>query len=155
MRVQDLMKRPPITCHVNDTLERAARLMWDHDVGAIIVVREDDVMTGIITDRDICMAAFTQGRTLADVLVHSAMAEHVVTVHADQPIEDVEREMTVHQLRRIPVVDHEQHPLGMLTLNDIARASVDPDTAMKQGRVRVASIVAAIARPRLPDRVAA
>ncbi len=155
MRVNDLMKRPPITCDVNDTLERAAHLMWENDVGAVIIVREDGRMTGIITDRDICMSAFLQGRVLSDLLVHSAMATHVVSIHPEQPIEDAEQLMTAHQLHRIPVVDEEQHPLGILTLNDIARESVDPDTAMKQGRARVANVLAAIARPRDPNRVAA
>lgn len=155
MRVKDLMKRPPITCDVNETLERAAHLMWENDVGAVIVLREDGRMTGIITDRDICMSAFLQGRVLGDLLVHSAMATHVVSVHPEQPIEDVEQLMSTHQLHRIPVVDEDQRPLGVLTLNDIARESVNPDSTMKQGRARVANVLAAIARPRDSGRVAA
>ncbi len=155
MTINDLMKRPPITCHVNETLERAARQMWVNDVGAVIVVRDDGKVTGMITDRDICMAAFTQGRPISELLVHSAMSTHVVKVRLDQRIEDVEREMTLHQLHRIPVVDSEDHPLGMITLNDLAIEAVDPDSSMTQGRARIANIVAAVGKPRFPDHVAA
>lgn len=155
MTIHDLMKRPAITCHVNDSLERAARLMWEYDVGAIIVVREDGKATGVITDRDICMAAFTQGRLLADLLVHSAMSNHLVVARLDQTLDEIEKEMTLHQLRRIPVVDADHHPVGMLTLSDIALEAASPDSQLVQGRARVANVLAAVARPRFPGRVAA
>lgn len=155
MTINDLMKRPAITCHVNETLDRAARLMWGNDIGAIVVVRDDGKVTGMITDRDICMAAFTQGRPIADLLVHSAMSNHVVTVRPDQRIEEVEEAMRLHQLHRIPVVDSEHRPLGVITLNDLALEAVDPDSNMTQGRTRIATIVASIGRPRFPHLVAA
>lgn len=155
MTINNLVKRPAITCHVNDTLERAARLMWEHDVGAIVVVRDDGKATGVITDRDICMAAFTQGRCIADLLVHSAMSNHLVLAHLDQPLDEVEREMALHQLHRIPVVDPEGHPIGMLTINDIALEAVRTDSQLVQGRARVANLLAAIAQPRFPGRIAA
>ena len=57
MRAQDLMTQPIATCHVNDTLNVAAREMWDHDCGAIAITGDDGKLAGMITDRDICMAA--------------------------------------------------------------------------------------------------
>ena len=73
MQAQDLKSHPTITCNVNDSLSRAAQLMWDHACDAIAVVREDGKLAGTITDRDICMAAFHQGLPLAEILVNSAM----------------------------------------------------------------------------------
>ena len=155
MTITELLKGPSITCHVNDTLERAARLMWDRDVGAIIVVREDGKIAGVITDRDICMSTFMQGRPPADVLVHAAMSDHVVTARIDQRIEDVEAAMSANQLHRIPIVDSESRPVGMISVNDLALEAVRPDSRLAQGRGRVANLVAAINRPRLPGRAAA
>lgn len=155
MRVQDLMSHPAITCHVNDDLNVPAMLMWDHDCGAILVVRDDGKLAGVITDRDICMAAYTQGRSLDQILVNSVMAKHVVSAHPDVKLGEAERLMDEHQVRRIPVVDDDGRPVGVLSLNDLARESVEPDTRMKDGASRVAHTLAAVCRPRGAKRVAA
>lgn len=62
-----------ITCNVNDSLEVPAKLMWDHNCGAVIVLNEFGKLAGVITDRDICMAALVQSRPLDQILVNSAM----------------------------------------------------------------------------------
>jgi len=62
--VSQLMK-PVHSCRPNDTLNEPARLMWDFDCGAVPVVDEAGCLVGIITDRDICMAACTRGQSLA------------------------------------------------------------------------------------------
>src|SRR5689334_22935276 len=105
MRVQDLMTHPAITCDVNDDLNVPAKLMWDNDCGVIPVVREDGKLAGIITDRDICMAAFTQARALDQILVNTVMAKHVFSVHPDDKLSEATRLMTENQIRRVPVVD--------------------------------------------------
>jgi CBS domain-containing protein len=155
MRVQDLMSHPAITCDVNDDLNVPAKLMWDHDCGVILVVRGDGKLEGVITDRDICMAAYTQGRSLDQILVNSVMAQHVVSAHPDQKLGQVERMMAEHQVRRIPVVDEDNRPVGVLSLNDLALESVEPDTQMKDGVSKVAHMLAAVCRPRVEKQVAA
>ena len=155
MRVQDLMSHPAVTCHVNDTLQLAAHLMWDHDCGSLAVVNDDGLVTGVITDRDICMAAFTQRRALDELLVNTAMAHHVTTVQPGQPVDHAAQLMAHHQIRRLPVVDERGYPLGMLALNDIAVEAVQPDTRMKNGAAHVAHTLAAICQPRRPKRHAA
>src|SRR5690349_17747463 len=122
MYTDELMSHPAITCHVNDPLSVAAQLMWDHDCGAVAVVNDDGKLVGIVTDRDICMAAYSQGRSLDDMLTHSAMSKHVVCARARQPLEDVEQLMASHKIRRIPVIDSEGRPIGLVSLHDIARA---------------------------------
>lgn len=148
MRARELMSYPVITCHVNDSLASVARQMWDHDCGAIAVVKDESVLTGMITDRDICMAAYTQGRPLDEILVHTAMAHDVVCATADLNVEEVERMMAERQLRRIPIVDAEHRPIGILTLADLATECVRPASHLKQGRL--AHTLASIERPRHP-----
>jgi len=155
MKVQDLMSHPAFTCNVNDDLNVPAQLMWDHDCGVIAVIREDGKLVGVITDRDICMAAYTQGRPLAQILVNAVMAKQVVTAYSDRGLAEVERMMCANQVRRIPVVDGDGRPIGVLSLNDLAIESVEPDTRMKDGVSRVARTLAAVCRPRTAERAAA
>ncbi len=155
MRARDLMTSPAITCHVNDTLTVAAQRMWDHDIGAIAVVNDEGRLTGIITDRDICMAAYTNGRALEDLLVNGAMSRHACSARPEQSIADIEKIMAEHQIRRVPIVDANHMPIGVVSLNDLARESVQPDSAIKQGLAKLAHTLAAICAPRTHGRSAA
>lgn len=155
MRARDLMTTPTITCHVNDPLTVAAQRMWDGDIGVLPVVNDDGKMTGIITDRDICMAAYTQGRALDELLVNAAMGKHVIAASPEATLGDVEQLMARYQVRRIPIVDGDGKPIGMLSMNDLAIASVQPKTEMKHGPSKIAHTLAAICAHRNPDREAA
>lgn len=136
MRVQDLMSHPAITCHVNDALNVPAKLMWEHDCGAILVVRDDGKLAGMITDRDICMAAYTQGRPLGEILANAVMAKHVISADPDQNLGEVEHLMAENRVRRIPVVDSNGKPVGVLSLTDLAIESVQPDRCSRNNLVQ-------------------
>lgn len=146
MLAQDLMTHPIVKCHVNEPLNVAAHLMWEHDCGAIAVVDDEGRLTGVITDRDICMAAYTQGLPLAQMLVHTAMARSPISVGPDQPLQYVLELMGKHRVRRIPVIDAERRPLGMISMNDIARTT--SDSRRRQDPWRIAQTLAAICTPR-------
>lgn len=121
MQVDQIMSQPPFACRVHDTLHTAARLMWEHDCGATPVMGNDDRVVGIVTDRDVCMAAYTQGRPLHEIPVDDAMAKDVAICRPDDSVEDAERRMGDKQIRRLPVLDHTGQLVGMLSLGDIAR----------------------------------
>ena len=154
MRARDLMSQPVATCHVNDTLNIAAMLMWNHDCGAVAVVRDDGKLSGMITDRDICMAAFTQGRPIDQILVNAVMAIHPTSAHPEQTVGEVEQMMAERQVRRIPVVDAENKPVGMISLNDVAIESAKPDTTLNNGSAQVGQLLSTICKPRSPKRKA-
>lgn len=149
------MTHPAVTCHVDDSLSTAAKKMWDRDIGALVVVDDRGNLAGMITDRDICMAAWTQGRTLGEARVGSAMARHVIVAGPDSRCVDLELLMSKHQLHRIPIVDAAGRPLGVVSLNDLALESVRPKTAMHHGPSQVVHTLAAIARPRTSEQKAA
>ncbi len=155
MRAQELMTRTIVTCHVNDTMADAAAKLWDHDCGAIPVVDDDGRLTGMITDRDLCMAAYLRGRPLDELLVNSAMSSHVVTGRPDQTVGEIEEQMAAHQVRRVPIVDDEGRPIGMISLNDLAIESVQPDSRITFGMVKIAHTLAAIGGPHRTSRHAA
>jgi CBS domain-containing protein len=132
---------------VNDALHDAAQKMWDHDCGVLPVVNDEGKVTGMITDRDICMAALTQGRPLHELLVNLAMAKHLIAVGPEQTLGEVEQLMTRHQIRRLPVVDAANRPLGVISLNDLAIEAVQADTRLKHGVSKVAHTLAAVCQP--------
>ena len=144
MKVSSLIQRNVVTCTVHDDLQRAAQLMWDHDIGCLPVIDAQGHVMGMITDRDICMAAYTQGVPLRALPVPLAMARHVFACSASDEVDAVERTMSEHQIRRMPVIDDQGHPVGIISLNDIARAA----SAGKVPAGELASTLAAVSAPR-------
>lgn len=120
-QVQDLMSATPHRCHPSDSLNEAARIMWEHDCGCVPVVDHLDHVVGIITDRDICMGAYTQGRTLSDIPIASVCARQVHTCAPDDPLAKAEGLMMSHQVRRLAVTEPDGHLVGVLSVSDMAR----------------------------------
>jgi CBS-domain-containing membrane protein len=121
MKIEKLMTRDVRTCRPEDGLVEPARIMWENDCGCVPVVDAEARVIGMITDRDVCMGAYTQGRPLAEIPVPSVMSK---TVHCCRPsdgVEDAEALMKTRQLRRLPVVNEVGRLVGLLSLNDIAR----------------------------------
>lgn len=123
MRTEQVMHDPVLTCGMDDCLGTAARLMWENDIGALPVIDGDGRVVAMITDRDICMAAYTRGLRLEDIPVRTAMSQRLVTCSPDDSVGHAEKLMSEHQIRRLPVVDPEGRPLGILTLNDLSKAT--------------------------------
>jgi CBS domain-containing protein len=149
MLVNSLMTPNPSFCRTDESLQVAARLMWECDCGIVPVVDEHHRVVAVVTDRDVCMAAMTQGRPLWTIPVGLAMSKNVVTCHAHDDAGAAEIIMREAQVRRLPVVDLEGHLVGMLSLNDLAREAVHDrgrDDAPKIDDL--ATTLAAIAAPR-------
>jgi CBS domain-containing protein len=146
MQIKDAMTQPVVTCSMTSTLEDAARLMWECDCGIIPVVGDDGRLSGVVTDRDICMAAYTQGKPLRAIPVTTAMARQVVASHVGDGVEQVEALMRETQVRRVPVLDNEGRPVGIVSLNDLARLAA---RARRSGVDReLVQTLAAVCRPR-------
>jgi CBS domain-containing protein len=151
MHVHELMVTNVLTCREGDSLERAAQLMWEGDVGAIPVVDADYRVIGMITDRDICMAAYTQGRPLWTIPVETAMSKTVVTCHADDNVSTAEMVMREAKVRRLPVVNHEGKLVGLLSLTDLAREATHERPGEDAPRPHdLAQTLARIVEPRRP-----
>jgi CBS domain-containing protein len=142
--VRNLMTANVVTAREADDLERVARLMWDEDLGFLPVVTGGGQLIGVITDRDICMAAYTRGTSLKGTSVTSAMARAPVTCTIHDDARAVEQRMASHRLRRLPVVDG-CVVVGVVTLADIARASLRGHDLSSRGPTWT---LAAITQPR-------
>lgn len=146
MKVQELMTEDVQVCHPSGTLEGAAQLMMEHDCGAIPVVREGSRrVVGMLTDRDICMSAYRQGRSLKEIRVEDAMSRDVRTCAPGDDHASAEKTMRDAQVRRIPVVE-DGELRGILTFAQIARAAGDGRGA-GISQDEVGSTLAAIVQP--------
>jgi CBS domain-containing protein len=134
MRVEQLMTRQVKTCGPEDSLNRAAQIMWDNDCGCVPVCAGDRILhpIGIITDRDICMAAFFQGKPLAALRVADAMSKAVRSCRPEDSLTEAERIMREAKIRRLPVVDANGTLAGIITLADLAREADREQTTPKQ-----------------------
>ena len=121
MRVAEMMTRDVRTCFPTDSLNRAAQIMWEGDCGCVPVVDVQGTVVGIVTDRDVCMAAYTQGRRLAEMTVESAASKNVVTVGEGDSLHRAECLMHDAQVRRLPVLDSQGRLVGLLSISDFAR----------------------------------
>jgi CBS domain-containing protein len=121
MNVEQVMSSSVRTCRGSDSVSRAAQIMWEDDIGCVVVVDDEGEAIAMVTDRDICMAAFTQGRRLEDIPVSVAMSHRLIALSARDTIETAERLMADYRVRRLPVLDEHSCPIGLVSLNDLAR----------------------------------
>lgn len=121
VRVERIMTDDLRTCREGDTLSTPARLMWDHDCGSVVVLDDRDLLAGIITDRDLCMASYLQGLPLTAIRVGAVMTRNVQTCRTEQSVTQVAALMGQHQVHRMPVVNAHGHPMGIVSIADIVR----------------------------------
>jgi CBS domain-containing protein len=124
MKVEDLMTTDVGACRPFDTIDRSAKVMWERDCGAVPVVDQEGRAIAMLTDRDVCMAALTQGRALGEIHVSSAMSRKLWSCRPQDDVKQAEKTMRTHQVRRLPVVDAEGKLVGLLSISDLARAAV-------------------------------
>lgn len=120
MRVSELMHTPAVTCPSWATLGQVARLMRDRNVGCVVVVDEIGYLAGIVTDRDLALRGLAEGHS-ADIPIDKVMTRDVATVSVHADVTDAAAIMTKRRVRRLPAVDEQDHPHGVVTLDDLVR----------------------------------
>jgi CBS domain-containing protein len=138
------------SCRASDTLATAARIMWDHDIGAVPVVADGGRPVGVVTDRDICMAACFSNLPLSAMPVGEHMSRKVFSVEPGASVEAAEQLMAEKQVRRLPVVGFEGELVGMITMSDLARAAVESHRQEVDVR-KVAATISRIVKARRPE----
>ena len=132
MKVCDIMTTEVICCRADTNLAAAADLMWAHDCG-VLPVTDDGKLSGIITDRDICIALGTKNRRATEVAAGEVARQDV---HVCAPEDDISSAMVLmrkFQVRRLPVVT-DGKVAGVLALNDIV-AAVDARSTLSASEV--------------------
>lgn len=119
MKVQDIMTHSAVCCTPNTNVGAAVELMWRHNCGMLPVVRADGTVERIVTDRDICIAVGTRNRLPGDLLVGEITAKKAYTCRPDDDIHEALETMAERQVHRLPVVDQQGVPRGILSMDDI------------------------------------
>ena len=151
MKAKDLMATDVKCCAEYNTLDTAAEVMWENDIGCIPVIDKEGRAIGVLTDRDICMAAYIQGVLLTGALVTSAMSKEVFSCAPEDDVAAAEKLMKQNQVHHLLVLDAEKHPVGVISLNDIAREGAreaETRTARQVSDAEITGLLASVCAPR-------
>ena len=153
MNVAEIMKADVEVCGLDDNLAAVASRMWDADIGSLPVVSADGRVVGMVTDRDICMAAYTRGQALHQIPVSVAMSKEIFYCAPDTPLLEAELIMRSVKVHRLPVIDSAGSLTGIVSLNDLARLAGQRTGPKKPvlSAEELARTLAVIAESRSPD----
>jgi CBS domain-containing protein len=150
MRVKDVMTTSPRSCAIGRSANEAAQIMWEQDCGSVPVLDSDGRPVGMVTDRDICMAAYFRGEPLTAIPVADVMSHEVCTCGPDADVSEAEQRMRQWRVRRLPVVNTRGSLVGMLSLSDLAQG-VTKNGGIRQGTTDgrgLLETVAVVSEPR-------
>lgn len=118
-QVSQVMTRGVRTMAPTDTVVQAAQAMEEMDIG-VLPVCDGDRLLGMVTDRDIVLRGVAHGLPADRTAVTEVMSSEVCWCYDDAPIEEAMDQMREAQIRRLAVLDHDKHLVGMLSLGDVA-----------------------------------
>jgi CBS domain-containing protein len=133
-KVRDLMSRRTIKMAGSSTVDEAAREMRTESVGAIIV-EDGGRICGIVTDRDIAVRVVGEGRDPKTTPLGTVCSKDLTTISPDDDLDRAIQMMRQKAIRRVPVVDAQNQPVGMLSLGDLAQ---DRDARSVLGQISAA-----------------
>jgi CBS domain-containing protein len=119
MKVRQVMTPNVEACTRASDLAAAAMIMWRDDCGVVPVVDDDQRVVGVVTDRDICMAAATRHLRPEELSAGEVVSGEVFTVGPDDDVKRALEMMRERKVRRLPVVDSAGRLEGMLSINDL------------------------------------
>src|SRR5437773_6911268 len=130
MKCNEIMTKDPTCCLPGDTVDQAAQLMKDQDVGSVPVIADQKTkrLLGIVTDRDLAVKVVAEARQIAAVKVEEVMTRNPVACHANDDLQKAIAAMEKHQVRRIPVVDDNNQIVGIIAQADVAIRAHEPQT---------------------------
>jgi CBS domain-containing protein len=143
MKVQDVMTKDVIFCAPQDNLADAANLLIQRDCGVLPIVDEAKKVVGIVTDRDICIAAASRNVKPSDINAADFTDKKVVSCKANEKIEDVLKKMKRYQIKRLPVTSQDDTLVGIISVADILSAT----DKHKSLRKKVISTLKSIGKP--------
>jgi CBS domain-containing protein len=119
MKVKEIMTQAAVCCRPETNVGRAVELLWERNVGMLPVVDGSGKLMGIVTDRDLCIAMGTRNRLPGDLTVGEIAIQKVFTCKPDDDVHEALSIMSAKQIRRLPVVNREGVPVGILSLDDL------------------------------------
>jgi len=128
--VNEVMIRDVVTMDASGTLLEAAELMRDANVG-MLPVMDEDVLRGIVSDRDLVVRAMTRDVRPSEVRVSECLSEPPRCAEPDWTVDEAMEEMARQQVGRLPVVDTSGRVIGVVTLSSLALRSPKQQEALE------------------------
>jgi len=119
MKVKEAMTQSAVCCGLETNVGSAVELMWNRNVGMLPVVDNDGKLVGVVTDRDVCIAMGTRNRLPGELTLGEIAIRHVFTCKPNDDVHEALYEMGKHQVRRLPVVNDQGVPQGVLSVDDL------------------------------------
>jgi CBS domain-containing protein len=110
------------------TVFQALNLMAEHNIGALLVMTDDEI-NGIVSERDCIRKVDVLGRNTKETTISEIMTSNVITVDADQPLEECMSLMIDKNIRHLPVCEGKKL-LGLLSVRDVLREVVEVQQMM-------------------------
>jgi CBS domain-containing protein len=126
---RDVMTPDPVSVSADTSVSDAARLMRHRDIGDVLVAR-DDVVLGIVTDRDIVVRVLAEGLEARATRIEQACSGELVVVRAGDSGNHVNRLLRDKANRRVPVME-DGRAAGIISLGDLAR-QLDPQSVLAE-----------------------
>lgn len=142
MNVRDVMTPNPEMIQSSDTVQKAAELMKDIDVG-IVPVFEGDSVVGMLTDRDITVRLVAEGKDPTSAKAGDIMTKDVISCTEDTDAQEAAKIMEDKQIRRLLVTDSQGRVSGVVSLGDLA-VSLSQETA--------GEVIKEVSQPSKPER---
>jgi CBS domain-containing protein len=128
MKVKEIMSNEPVkSCHAETVLSNATLLMKENNKGALPVLDKEQKVIGIITDRDVCLAAAKYpGKAPSNLTVKDVMNNAKVhTIHQDATVADAMKEMRKYKIGRLPVTGKDGVLKGMISVNTLLSHAIE------------------------------
>ena len=122
MKVKEIMHKGVEWISPDTSVAALTKKMKKFDVGAL-PVGEDDRLTGMVTDRDVAVRAFANGKDVSKLTARDIMTKGIVWCRADSSAQEAVHLMETKKVRRLPVIDENKRMIGMLSLGDISHAA--------------------------------
>jgi len=125
----EVMTKNPVFCLADDTVEAAAAVMKEEQVGPVPIVQDEDSLKviGIVTDRDLVLRVLAEKRDPKKTALRDVMTKKIISCKESDDLEEAMKAMSDHQIRRIPVVDEKNRLIGIIAQADIATRAEEPE----------------------------
>ena len=122
MKIKEVMSQNPVCCLASDSAQSVARMMCERNIGSIPVVsdQQSKQLLGMITDRDLCCSVVAGGLDPKTTPIQKFITANPITCRDGENIDKCEQVMQKHQVRRVPVVDGQNHIIGIVSQADLA-----------------------------------
>lgn len=118
-------KRAPISIDPNRTVFEALELMCERNVGALLVMDDQQQFVGIFTERDYARKVVLRGKASKKTMIREIMTSNPVTVSCDTSIDDCMAFMTDKFIRHLPVLDDQQKLVGIISIGDVVKYIIE------------------------------